>query len=170
MERTLKSGVVVRTRVVPTHAIAQIGAQFAKPIPPKIPIKSVAGHTEMVTAPDDSPEWLAYVQASAEYDVNVDKAKADFIYDYAVEAWQNGDSEWQTEVPPDWIFPDVLSRHGLKPRERRADYVRYHLLVANEDVAAVLDDALGKSAPITNAEVDAALGGFQGDVQRRSSA
>ena len=165
-ERTLQSGITVRTRVVPTHAIAQIGAQFPKPIAPKVPIKSIAGHTEMVTAPDDSPEWQAYVQAAAEYDVKVDKAKADFIYDYAVEAWQNGTGEWQTEEPPDWEFPDVLLRHGLKPGERRADYVRYHLLITNEDVTAVLDDALGKSAPITNAEVDAALGGFRRDTKR----
>jgi hypothetical protein len=167
-ERTLKSGIVVRTRVVPTHAIAQVGAQFPKPIPPRVPVHSVAGHDEMVTAPDDSPEWAAYVQASNDYDAKVDKAKSDFIYDYAVEAWRNGDSDWQTEAPPDWEFPAILSQHGLRPSEsKRADYVRYHLLLFNEDVSAVLNDALGMTAPITNTEVDAALGGFRRNVQSR---
>ena len=69
----------------------------------------------MVTAPDDLPEWQAMHKPPLSMMSGVDKAKADFIYDYAVEAWQNGTGEWQTEAPPDWTFPDVLSRHGILP-------------------------------------------------------
>lgn len=166
-ERLLKSGITVKTRAVPTHAMAQVGAQFQRPIPPKVPVKSVAGHTEMVTAPTDSPEWLAYVQASNEYDAKVAKAQADFTYDYAVEAWQNGTGEWQTEPPADWEFPAIFLQHGLKPgASRRADYVRYHLLLFNEDISAVTADAIGEAASITDQEVNAALGGFRGNAKQ----
>lgn len=169
MERTLKSGITVRTRVVPTHAIVQVGAQYKRPIAPKVALKSVAGHTEMVTAPDDSPEWAAFVQAEDEYKAKVEKAKNDFIYDYAMEAWRNGTGEWQTEAPADWQFPEIFKAHGIQPSDsRRADYVRYHLLVTNDDVGVVLDDALGNTAPITDAEVDAALGGFPVDTKQRT--
>lgn len=168
-ERILKSGVIVRTRIVPTHAIVQIGSQFKRPIAPKIAVKSVAGHTEMVTAPDDSPEWAAFVQAENEYQAQVDKAKNDFIYDYAIEAWCNGSGEWQTDAPPDWVFPEIFKSYGILPgNSRRADYVRYELLRLNDDVAAVLDDALGNAAPITNQEVDAALGGFPANEKQRT--
>lgn len=168
-ERTLKSGITVKTRIVPTHAIVQVGAQFKRPIAPKVAIKSVAGHSELVTAPDDSPEWLAFVQAEDEYKAKVDKAKNDFIYDYAVEAWRNGTGEWQTEPPIDWAFPEMFRAYGLEPgASRRADYVRYELLRLNDDVSTVLDDALGNVAPINEQEVDAALGGFQADEKRRA--
>jgi len=167
-ERTLKSGIVVKTRIVPTHAIVQVGAQFKRPIAPKVAVKSVAGHSELVTAPDDSPEWIAFVQASAEYDTQVERAKNDFIYDYAIEAWRNGTGEWQTEPPSEWAFPPIFMQHGLKPSDsRRADYVRYELLALNEDVGLVLDDALGNATPVTDQEVDAALGGFPTDPKRR---
>lgn len=166
-ERKLKSGVIVRTRVVPTHAVVQVGAQFKRPIAPKVAVKSVAGHSELVTAPDDSPEWMEFVKAEDEYKAKVDKAKNDFIYDYAVEAWRNGTGEWQTDVPTDWVFPEIFRAHGLQPSEsKRADYVRYELLKLNDDVATVLDDALGNATPITDGEVDAALGGFPGDKKR----
>jgi hypothetical protein len=168
-ERILKSGITVKTRVVPTHAIVQVGAQFKRPIAPKVALRSVAGHSEMVTAPDDSPEWQAFIQAEDDYKSKVDKAKNDFIYDYAVEAWRNGTGEWQTEAPADWQFPEIFKAHGLQPSDnKRADYVRYELLRTNDDVGAVLDDALGNTAPITNAEVDAALGGFPDNEKRKS--
>jgi len=168
-ERTLKSGITVKTRIVPTHAIVQVGSQFGRPVAPKVAVKSVAGHSELVTAPDDSPEWQAFVTASAEYDAKVERAKNDFIYDYAIEAWRNGTGEWQTEPPDDWAFPKIFEQHGLKPSDsRRADYVRYELLALNEDVGIVLDDALGNTAPIKDGEVDAALGGFPVDQKRRA--
>lgn len=168
-ERTLKSGIVVKTRVVPTHAVVQVGSQFKRPVAPKVAVKSVAGHSELVTAPDDSPEWAAFVQAENEYREKTDKAKNDFIYDYAIEAWRNGTNEWQTEPPADWVFPEIFKSHGLQPSEsRRADYVLYELLQTNDDVSVVLDDALGNVAPITNQEVDAALGSFRGDAQPRT--
>jgi hypothetical protein len=168
-ERTLKSGIIVRTRIVPTHAVVQVGSQFKRPIAPKVAVKSIAGHSELVTAPDDSPEWAAFVQAENEYKERTDKAKNDFIYDYAVEAWRNGSGDWQTEPPADWAFPEIFRAHGLQPGDsRRADYVRYELLQTNDDVAIVLDDALGNAAPIANQEVDAALGGFRGDTQQRT--
>lgn len=167
-ERTLKSGIIVKTRAVPTHAIVQVGSNIKQPIAPKIPIKSVAGHSELVTAPDDSPEWLAFVQASNEYDARIEKAKNDFIYDYAVEAWKDGLDAWKTEPPDDWVFPAIFESHGLKASQsKRADYIRYHLLIANDDVGAVLNDALGQAAPITDGEVSAALGGFQSDEKRK---
>jgi hypothetical protein len=169
-ERTLKSGIVVKTNVVPAHAIAQVGAGIVKPAPPKVPIKSIAGHTELVTAPDDSPEWLAYVQAQNDYDERISKAKNDFTYDCAVEAWKNGTGDWQTEPPDDWKLPDVFTRHGIKAGDKRADYIRYHLLVSNEDIEIVLRDALGQTAPITDGEVSAALAGFRPGVSRRSGA
>jgi hypothetical protein len=167
-ERTLKSGIIVKTRIVPTHAIVQVGAQFKRPIAPKVAVKSVAGHSELVTAPDDSPEWQAFVSASVEYDAKVERAKNDFIYDYAIEAWRNGTGDWQTEPPSEWTFPPIFMQHGLKPSDsRRADYVRYELLALNEDVGLVLDDALGNATPVTDQEVDAALGGFPTDPKRR---
>lgn len=171
MERLLKSGFTVRTRLVPPHAVAQVGAQFPEPVIPKIAVKSVAGHSEMVAAPDDSPEWQAYVQASNERRQKASDAEADFTYDYGVEAWQNGSGEWQTEPPSDWIFPPIMERYGLKPgKSRRADYIRYQLLLSNDDISAVLKDALGATAPIKNSEVDAASGGFRTDAKRRPGA
>lgn len=164
-ERTLKSGVTVRTRIVPTYALVQVGAQFKEPQAPKVAVKSVAGHTEMVTAPDDSPEWDAFAQALADYKTNTRKAKDDFIYDYAIEAWRNGSGDWQTDPPDSWQFPAIFQAHGIQPSAiRRADYIRYELLKTNDDVSAVIEDALGNTAPITDAEVDAALGGFRGDA------
>lgn len=168
-ERTLKSGIIVRTRAVPTHAIVQVGGNIKQPVAPKIPIKSIAGHTELVTAPDDSPEWMDFVQTSNEYNARIEKAKNDFIYDFAVEAWRNGAGDWQTQPPADWEFPAIFESHGLKASQsRRADYIRYHLLVANDDVGIVLEDALGQAAPITDGEVSAALGGFQPVAKRKS--
>lgn len=167
-ERILKSGFTVRTRLVPPHAVAQVGAQFPEPAIPKIPIKSVAGHTEMVTAPDDSPEWQAYVMASNERKQKAQDAEADFTYDYGIEAWKNGTGEWQTEPPADWAYPSILEEYGIRPSTRkRANYIRYQILLTNEDISTVLEDALGKTAPITNAEVEAASGGFQPDAKRR---
>ena len=168
-ERTLKSGIIVQTRAVPTHAYVQVGGNIKKPVPPKIPIKSIAGHTELVTAPDDSPEWMDFVQTSNEYEARVEKARNDFIYDFAVEAWKNGAGDWQTQPPDDWAFPAIFESHGLKASQsRRADYIRYHLLVANDDVGVVLSDALGDAAPITDSEVSAALDGFQSGTKRKS--
>jgi hypothetical protein len=167
-ERTLKSGIIVKTRAVPTHAIVQVGGNIKQPVAPKIPIKSIAGHTELVTAPDDSPEWMDFVQTSNEYNARIEKAKNDFIYDFAVEAWKNGAGDWQTQPPDDWEFPAIFESHGLKASQsRRADYIRYHLLIANDDVGVVLGDALGEAAPITDSEVSAALGGFQPGAKRK---
>ena len=169
-ERTLKSGIIVRTRAVPTHAIVQIGSNIKPPVAPKIPVKSIAGHSELVTAPDDSPEWIDFVRASNEYNERTEKAKNDFIYDYAVEAWKNGAGDWRTEPPDDWTFPAIFESHGLKASQsRRADYIRYHLLISNDDVGTVLNDALGQAAPITDGEVSAALGGFQPGAKRRAN-
>lgn len=168
-ERTLKSGIIVKTRAVPTHAIVQVGSNIKQPVAPKIPIKSIAGHTELVTAPDDSPEWMDFIQTSNEYNARIEKAKNDFIYDFAVEAWKNGAGDWQTQPPADWAFPAIFESHGLKASQsRRADYIRYHLLVANDDVGIVLEDALGQAAPITDGEVSAALDGFQSVAKRKS--
>ncbi len=169
-ERTLQSGFTVRTRLVPPHAVAQVGAQFPEPAVPKIAVKSVAGHSELVTAPDDSPEWQAYVKAAEEHKQKARDAEADFTYDYGIEAWKSGSGEWQTEPPADWICPSILEEYGIRPsKRRRADYIRYEILLTNEDISNVLEDVLGKSAPITNQEVDAALGGFRGDAKRGTS-
>jgi len=79
--------------------------------------------------------------------------------------WRTG----ETDAPADWQFPDMFKAYGLEPSaSRRADYVRYELLKTNEDVSAVLDDALGNPAPITDGEVDAALSGFPVDDTRRA--
>lgn len=168
-EIKLSSGFTVKVRTVPPYTFAQISAQFKEPIPPKMPIKSVAGHTEMVVAPDDSPEWLTFVQAQDEYKKKVAEARDNFVYDYGIESWRNGAGEWQTDPPDDWEFPKIFEKYGIKSGgDRRLDYIHYHLIATNDDVGKILDAALGNVAPITDAEVDAALGGFPADAKSRT--
>lgn len=173
-ERKLKIGAVVKTRLIPAYALVQVGAQLKSkyPAPPKIGYKSAAGHTEYKDAPDDSPEFQAYREKIAELDAQLEALRLDFANDYSIEAWSWDDGKsWQTEPPDSWQFPETLKRYGFKEgANRRADYIRYELLVVNSDMDTVQRDALGLSAPITNMEVDAALGGFRGSVQGRHSA
>lgn len=137
------------------------------PSTPKVGYKSAAGHTEYKDAPDDSPEFLEYMAVVSKISTEIEQAKNDFIYDYAVEAWNWDGGEWQTEPPDNWEFPQVLARHGLAPSgNKRIDYIRYALLIHNDDTNTVLNDALGIARPITEAEVQAALGGFRGDEKR----
>lgn len=167
MQRKLKIGAVVRTQLVPVYAILQVGNEIKMPAPPKVGIKSAAGHTEYKDAPQDSPEWAAYSEQVSQLSAQIQERKSDFTFDYAVEAWSWDDGNtWQTEPPDSWQFPEIFKRHGLKPSEnKRVDYIRYKLLILNEDMAIVQGDALGQAMPITNQEVGAALGGFRGDAQ-----
>ena len=165
-ERHLKIGAIVKTRLVPVYATLQIGREIKIPPPPKVGYKSAAGHTEYKDAPLDSQEWLAYSEKTSELYSQIESAKSNFLYDYAIEAWSWDDGvTWQEEPPDSWQFPELFTRHGLKSSgNKRVDYIRYKMLVLNEDLAIILDDALGRTAPITNSEVDAALGGFRGNV------
>ena len=168
-ERHLKIGAIVKTRLVPAYAMYQVGADIPYPALPKVGYKSVAGHTEYKDVPQDSPEFRAYAAEIGQIKVKITALKDSFTYSYAIEAWSWDDgAAWQTEPPEDWKFPHELEDFGIHSGpSRRADYVRYELLKINEDVSAILDDALGRTAPITNPEVKAALGGFRGDVQGR---
>jgi hypothetical protein len=172
MERKMKLGaLLVHTRQIPSYASLQVSAQFKRPDAPKIKVHSVAGHDELKDAPTDSPEWAEYSKQVREIDKQIERAQSDFLYDYAVESWScDGGKTWVSDAPPDWKFPDVFIRHGIQPSDnRRVDYIRYELITSNEDVGALFDDALGNTAPITDQEVSAALGGFRGDVSRRAA-
>lgn len=171
-ERHLKIGAIVKTRLVPSYAVFQVGRDVETPQPPKVGYKSAAGHTEYKDAPQDSPEWRAWAEQIRQADAKITALKDSFTYGYAIEAWSwNGTDTWQTDPPDDWQFPHQLEEFGVHPGpSRRSDYIRYELLKVNEDISTVLDDALGRTAPITNPEVQAALGGFRGDVSRRRTA
>jgi len=167
-ERTLKSGITVKIRLTPPHALAQVGNQLVRPIPPKVAVKSVAGHSELVTAPDDSPEWQEFIKAEGEYKVRLLEEKNNFVYDYSIEAWRDGAGEWQTEPPDDWEIPKVFEKYGIKSTgSRRLDYINYFLISTNDDLGIILDTTLGTTKPVTDQEVDAALGGFPTDPKRR---
>ena len=169
MERKMRNGeLLVRTRQVPGYASLQISAQFKQPDPPKVKIHSVAGHDEVKDAPIDSPEWAEYARQAQEVEKKAELARADFLYDYAVEAWSWDDGiNWITDAHDKWTFPDVLLRHGIQPSlNRRVDYIRYELITSNEDMSVLFADALGNTAPITDAEVDAASAGFRVDKGR----
>lgn len=170
-ERKLKVGATVKTRLVPAYAVYQVGLQIKAKIPPlpKVGVKSVAGHTEYKDAPDDSPEMQAYREQLAVLDAQLESLRSDFTNDYSIESWSwDGGVTWQIDPPASWQFPETLKRYGFREgANRRADYIRYELLVHNDDMLLVQQDALGMSAPIGNTEVDAALGGFRGQVQGR---
>lgn len=172
MERHLKIGAIVKTRLVPAYAMYQVGQNTPTPPPPQVGYKSVAGHTEYKTAPEDSKEYQEWKSEIIKTNAAITALKDSFTYSYAVEAWSwDSGMTWQTEPPEDWKFPHELEDFGIHPGpSRRADYIRYELLKINEDVSVVLDDALGRTAPITNLEVKAAFGGFRGDVPGRTPA
>lgn len=173
MERKMRGGALtVRTRQIPGYASLQIAAQFKQPDPPKVKVHSVAGHDELKDAPIDSPEWAEYARQAQEIERKVEQARSDFLYDYAVEAWSwDGGKTWLTDVPDGWLFPAVLERHGLQQSDnRRVDYIRFELITSNEDVATLFGDALGNTAALTDAEVDAASAGFRPDDARRATA
>ena len=173
MERKMRGGALtVITRQIPSYASLQIAAEYQKPDPPKIRVRSVAGHDELKDAPLDSPEWAEYARQAQEVERKVEQARSDFLYDYAIEAWSwDDDGNWLTDAPDGWTFPAVFTRHGIQPSaNRRVDYIRYELITSNEDVAILFQDALGNTAPITDAEVDAASAGFRPDDARRASA
>lgn len=163
---------LVRTRQVPGYASLQVSAQFKQPDPPKIKVHSVAGHDELKDAPTDSPEWSEYARQAQEVEKKSEQARADFLYDYAVEAWSWDDGvNWNTDVPSKWTFPDVLLRHGIQPGfNRRVDYIRYELITSNDDMGILFADALGNTEPITDAEVNAASAGFRPDEGRSAIA
>ena len=171
-ERHLKIGAIVKTRLVPPYATNQIGINVKTPPMPKVGYKSAAGHTEYKDAPQDSPEWAAYATQVSEIRNTVDALKQEFTYDYAIEAWSWDDgATWQDAPPDSWQFPEIFKRYGLKVSDnRRVDYIHYKLLVINEDISTVVNDAIGKTLPISNAEVDAALGGFPSNVEGREPA
>jgi hypothetical protein len=173
-ERHLKIGAIVRTRLVPPYAVFQVGRDIADkiPVPPKVGYKSAAGHTEYKDAPVDSDEFIAYAKAVAVVNDQIDTLKRDFTFDYGVEAWSWDDGySWETEAPDSWSFPEMFTRYGLKPgTNKRVDYIRYKLLLLNDDIAIVQSDATGATLPITNQEVSAALDGFPGDLEGRNTA
>ena len=173
MERKMRGGALtVRTRQIPGYASLQIASQYKQPDPPKVKVHSVAGHDELKDAPLDSPEWSEYARQAQEIERKVEQARSDFLYDYAVEAWSWDDGKnWLTDAPEGWTFPPVFLRHGIQPSDnRRVDYIRYELITDNADVAILFQDALGNTAQITDAEVDAASAGFRPDDARRASA
>lgn len=173
MDRQMRGGaLLVKTRQVPGFASLQVSARFEFPQAPKVKVHSVAGHDELKDAPTDSPEWAEYAAKSAEVRQRAEKAQGDFMYDYAVESWSwDGGHTWQDDAPDDWQFPAVLSRHGIMPSDnRRVDYIRYELITSNADVATLFADALGNTAPISDAEVNAALGGFRTNEKRGATA
>ena len=171
-ERKLKIGAIVKTRLVPSYAMFQVGSDIPTPAPPKVGYKSAAGHTEYKDAPQDSPEFQKWADEIRGVDKRITALKDSFTYGYAIEAWSwDEGATWLTEPPDDWQFPKQLEDFGIHPGpSRRSDYIRYEILKINDDIGAVLDDALGRTAPITNPEVDAALSGFRGDVPRRLAA
>ena len=173
MEHKMRGGALtVRTRQIPSYASLQIAAEYQKPDPPKIRVRSVAGHDELKDAPLDSPEWAEYARLAQEVERKVEQARSDFLYDYAIESWSWDDGKnWLTDAPDGWTFPAVFARHGIKPSDnRRVDYIRYELITDNADVAILFQDALGNTAAITDAEVNAASAGFRPDDARRASA
>ena len=170
VERKMKGGtLLVRTRQITPVAQLQIAAQFERPRAPKIKVHSAAGHDELKDAPTDSPEWEEYKQKVRDIDKQIERAQSDFLYDYAVESWSwDGGTTFFSDVPDDWKFPAVFERHGIHPSDnRRIDYIRYELITSNEDISVLFADALGNTAPITDQEVDAALGGFRTEVPGR---
>ena len=171
-ERHLKIGAWVKTRLMPSYASFQVGADIPDPPAPKVGYKSAAGHTEYKDAPQDSPEFKAWSEKVSRLYVEREALKNLFTYSYAVESWSwDEGATWQTEPPDDWQFPKQLDDFGVHPsRSKRADYIRYELLKIIDDDSSVLRDALGLTAPITNPEVKAALGGFRGNLQRRTVA
>jgi len=173
MERKMRWGALtVRTRQIPGYASLQIASQYKQPDPPKVKVHSIAGHDELKDAPLDSPEWAEYARQAQEIERKVEQARSDFLYDYAVEAWSWDDGKnWLTDAPEGWTFPPVFLRHGIQPSDnRRVDYIRYELITDNADVAILFQDALGNTAQITDAEVNAASAGFRPDDARRNSA
>ena len=173
MERKMRSGALtIITRQIPGYASLQIASQYKQPDPPKIKVHSVAGHDELKDAPTDSPEWAEYAHLAQEVDRKIEQARSDFLYDYAIEAWSWDDGvNWLTDAPQEWKFPEVFLRHGIQPSDnRRVDYIRYELITDNADVAVLFQDALGNTAPITDAEVNAASAGFRPDDARGATA
>lgn len=170
-ERHLKIGAWVKTRLVPSYAVFQVGADIPTPTPPKVGYKSAAGHTEYKDAPQDSPEFQKWAAEVGDIGRRITALKDSFTYGYAIESWSwDEGATWQTEPPDEWQFPKQLEDFGIHPGpSRRSDYVRYELLKINDDIGVVLDDALGRTARITDAEVQAALGGFRGNVSRSGS-
>jgi hypothetical protein len=171
-ERHLKIGAIVKTRLVPTYASFQIGADIPNPPTPQVGYKSAAGHTEYKDAPQDSPEFKAWSERTSQLYAEREVLRNIFTYNYAIESWSwNEGATWLVEPPDDWQFSKQLEEFGIHPsRSRRADYIRYELLKIADDDSVVLRDAIGLTAPITNPEVDAALGGFLGNMEGRSPA
>ncbi len=165
-ERHLKIGAWVRTQLVPSYAVFQVGRDVPTPPPPQVGYKSAAGHTEFKDAPQNSKEFQAWADEIRQADAKITALKDAFTYGYAIEAWSwDEGATWLTEPPDDWAFPKQLEDFGIHAgQSRRSDYIRYELLKVNEDIGTVLDDALGRTAPVTNPEVQAALGGFRRDV------
>lgn len=156
----LSNGAVVRVRPIPAHTFLAVGGDIQTPAPPTIVAQSAAGHSEAIPAPEDSPEYRAYLAEMGKVRQERVKAKSAFEFDYPVLAWKLPGGEWADEPPADWSDP-ALARLGVSLGNRRADYIRNVLLPRIDDLNKVAEFTHATSGAVTEQEVQAQLDGFR---------
>jgi hypothetical protein len=170
-EITLQDGTVVRVRPVPAYATTQAVMQFPDPEMPVVKIKTLAGEESKLASPG-TPEWMEYQKEMRAVQLKRVNASRALDYDFGVIDWllpedAKEDGFYTSEPPEDWQFPEALLRHGVQPfGAKRIDYIAFELLAHPADHDAFFD-ITNEAAPLTEAEVEAALQSFPVEVARR---
>jgi hypothetical protein len=162
---TLESGAVARCRPVPPHATRDVLARIERPDPPYVELESKAGGSERAIALEGTPEWDEFQSAMKEYRRRIMEELGDFMLGYGVVAWKldGEDGAWSDEPPEGWKMPKAMDYYGVAtsddPWERRLQFIRYGLILTDEDQDAV--DRACRIIPVTQEEVKAAMGPFE---------
>jgi len=173
----------VRVTPVPPHASFKwVKAHVKYPDKPPKPMVEMRSPllppdapAESAPALPDTPEWDAWMLELQNWQEQCDKvreAKADeemeFSLDYAVMDWRKSGTEdpWQSEPAADWEPRSALERHGVDVGDnRRLAFIHYELLAQPENYDLIVYAAFPKGeadmSPITEEEVNAALGNFR---------
>lgn len=167
-EITLSWG--VRVRCVPVPPLVSVAylaeletrdPSLRLPDPPMVRVEGVAGAEEAPVLPG-SDEYRAWKYHYDLVEARRNNLLNDALWDLAVEAWQEPGGEWQTEPPEDWDLPPRYRAYIGAGSSRRAEYIKYHLIRAAEDIRAIQAEAIG-SVVVSPEEVTAIADTFPGE-------
>jgi len=156
------------------------------PAAPTVALKSpLTEAVENVPAGEGDPEYDEWIAAMNEWTEQTAEARATIntrltglTFDYGIQAWclaynpEDPDAAvWATEPPEDWQFAPALLRAGLSPSENgRLDFIFTKLIPRANDYLDVVRAIRAETNPLTNAEVEAQLGGFRSAGQSQETA
>lgn len=169
-ELELSSGAVVHCRPVPPYMIGSVTAKFTEPAYPYIDESSIAGGSERRPALIGTEQWNRWQSEMKEYRKKMGSAVMDFSLSYGIVDWRFPDmDEFVKEPPDDWQVPEELvqltgERTSSDAAIRRTQFIKFELLLTNEDADKVEAVTTRPSQPITREELKDAMSPFDSDA------